>query len=339
METYWDEPEYLQKIREMTSKFERKIGSNSLKAFSNAHKIAGATAGLGEVTRIMESIKHTYKIDTPIVAIEGFHNELLDNLGLIQSAKLAGEMSVHFAKAFGSTYGMQNSLKRMFENQSFIKAVANASTLHGNYGKLFQSIEFVNPIISAMKNMSLADSKEDNNPENFSFLEEYVQRFDFDSLEVYEDTLTYDGRAYSCEDLERLYADESDALKRKETLRERFEKNSVIFVMGFIITIFLSLQQFHNTIIWSGEQIRSLQATIMPGFEDVQENAYAYTIKENSYLRAMPDARSEVMARLVFDTQLRILSTDVPRWIEVEYITCDGRILIGWISKISVEMA
>lgn len=61
-----------------------------------------------------------------------------------------------------------------------------------------------------------------------------------------------------------------------------------------------------------------------------------YTIKEKSYIRAEANAKSGILATLVYDTKLEILE-DIPRWYKVKYIDETGTETEGWISKISVE--
>nr|WP_243423764.1 SH3 domain-containing protein [Anaerotignum lactatifermentans] len=61
-----------------------------------------------------------------------------------------------------------------------------------------------------------------------------------------------------------------------------------------------------------------------------------YTIKEKSYLRAEANAKSKILATLVYDTELEILE-DIPRWYKVKYIDETGVETEGWISKISIE--
>lgn len=61
-----------------------------------------------------------------------------------------------------------------------------------------------------------------------------------------------------------------------------------------------------------------------------------YTTREKSYIRSKADAKSKILATLVYDTELEILE-DIPRWYKVKYTDETGTEIEGWISKISVE--
>lgn len=61
-----------------------------------------------------------------------------------------------------------------------------------------------------------------------------------------------------------------------------------------------------------------------------------YTTREKSYIRSKADAKSKILATLVYDTELEILE-DIPRWYKVKCTDETGTEIEGWISQISVE--
>lgn len=69
--------------------------------------------------------------------------------------------------------------------------------------------------------------------------------------------------------------------------------------------------------------------------QDTHAETFAYVIRDSAILRESADSKSPQIVRVLYDTKLRVIS-EVPRWVQVEYIDEEGNLLIGWISKISV---
>ena len=94
--------------------------------------------------------------------------------------------------------------------------------------------------------------------------------------------------------------------------------------------IYTVIPNLAEATLWYRNLVESLYEIAM----DLPE--MCYTIKEKSYLRSEANTKSNILAILVYDTELEILE-DIPRWYKVKYIDKTGTEKEGWISKISVE--
>lgn len=156
--------------------------------------------------------------------------------------------------------------------------------------------------------------------------------FDIGSVSISEEgALSYQGAAYEKSavplELERQvqnlkqepvpFKEKVEGIKQKYWLL-LFLMSIYVFVPGFMD----ATTRYVDTGKWLYELVLKLPKS-------------CYTIKETSYLRKDADAKSKVLATLVYDTELEILE-DIPRWYKVKYTDEKGREMEGWISKISV---
>jgi hypothetical protein len=113
----------------------------------------------------------------------------------------------------------------------------------------------------------------------------------------------------------------------------------VIFIIGFIITLLLAFPQLDDALSWYKERLDMLKPFFQSLLDITIEEIYVYTIKETTYLRVEANAKSMKILTLAYDTRLRVLSSETPRWFEVEYIDENEDVFTGWVSKTSVQIA
>jgi hypothetical protein len=171
-----------------------------------------------------------------------------------------------------------------------------------------------------------------------TFLADYAENFNFDELEIQDSAVVYDGREYSIDDLEQELGEELTAVENGQSLRERFEKNNALFITGILIYLVLMFPQIDEAMLWYGEKLHELQAFVQSFTSNTSQEVFAFTIRDITYLRIEPNAKSSRLATIVYDTRLRVISPETPRWLYVEYTDEQGNTLTGWVSKVSVEM-
>lgn len=166
-----------------------------------------------------------------------------------------------------------------------------------------------------------------------SAMSEAVKSFNLSDIQFnYNGTLVYGGVEYSQEAVaEEFCAQVQEVEKNPSSLKQCAEKLQEKFWLLFLIVqLLVFLPQLPET-------IEFYQGFISQVCEAINnENQTCYVIKERAYLRAESNAKSAVVATLVYDIPLEVLDA-IPRWYQVKHIDNNGKELIGWISKISVE--
>jgi|GEM_PF-6487489 len=171
-------------------------------------------------------------------------------------------------------------------------------------------------------------------------LQRVLQSFDLGQIEVSEKgNLVYDGCEYSEDELTMELDSQIELInnpKTPKTLKENFELlKRKIWLILLILHIYTVIPDFVDKTSWYKENIPNLTALFKNHDQEEREHC-AYVIKEKAILRKNADPTSSRVAKLLYDTRLKIIA-DIPRWYEVVYEGEDGNVLRGWISKVSVE--
>jgi hypothetical protein len=125
----------------------------------------------------------------------------------------------------------------------------------------------------------------------------------------------------------------------KLTAKERFDKLALRFWIVIAIFQLLSfVPDAAEKLEWYRDNIPKLIERLVANDNAYTNNMheYVYVIKERAVLREEPSSKSTKVYQLLYDSQLRVIST-IQRWLEVEYNTDSGETVHGWISKISIE--
>ena len=226
------------------------------------------------------------------------------DLGMESATKIAGLSRVVTAFAEGLT------------------AFTKSTSYQGVTKVLEQYQNSMDQILSSIQQMPL---------DKFEAMDHIWEDFNIDDVSISENgDLTYQGMTYEKEvvpqELERQVQEvrEKDIPKQLEELKQKH------WLLCFIIYILFLIPNIVETTTWYADVGQSVYEAVM----DLPE--MCYTIKEKSYIRAEANAKSGILATLVYDTKLEILE-DIPRWYKVKYIDETGTETEGWISKISVE--
>lgn len=144
--------------------------------------------------------------------------------------------------------------------------------------------------------------------------------------------LTYQGVTYEKEVVPQELVRQVQELEHEPiSLKQKAEKiGEKFWLLFFIFSVAFAIPDLVEKISWYANVTQSIYEVIM----DIPKKCY--TIKEKSYLRAEANAKSKILAILVYDTELEILE-DIPRWYKVKYIDEIGTETEGWIPKKSVE--
>ena len=167
-------------------------------------------------------------------------------------------------------------------------------------------------------------------------LTDWIRDFDMSSVRFNGDCLVYDGIEYTQEELAVELEQEIYAYEQGNELKDRVvEFKSKLWLLFLVISLIWSLPEAQERAEWFAENVQK----IVEMFEqnDVAVEVFAYTISESVPLRDAPSGDGKILKRLPIETVLRVLS-DKPRWFEIEYTADDDTVIIGWVSKRSVEV-
>ena len=163
---------------------------------------------------------------------------------------------------------------------------------------------------------------------------EAARTFDSSSVQINsEGDISFEGNKYSGEEIiAELDNQIRQAQPEKLTLKEKFEElQKKFWLLIFVINIIIAIPDIPDKI----EFYRDITNQVISITQEIDR--IAYTIRDYSYLRSEPNAKSTLIMVLPYDSYLEIIE-DAPRWYKVKFINENGDEIIGWISKISVEI-
>lgn len=223
--------------------------------------------------------------------------------------------------------GATRSQKYLLANSGLIQTVQEATAWYNDKAPLFHGIEMLTLLISDTTLKAVANAQS-----NFANM---VQGYNFSSLRYEEDTLIYDGREYTIDELDTELNNEIDIVEKHKTIPEKFEETKkklwLLFLLIYIISAIPDVVEKAN---WYAEKIQTA-ISILDIQDETPTDIFAYITKDSAILRKSASPKSPQVSCLPYDTKLRVIS-DTPRWFEVEYIDNEGNSIIGWISKIGV---
>lgn len=301
---FWDDPPWLRSFNEANSRINQisqlqTIWEQNSWPLDYSSQLQSVT----ESVRIWEAAK-------PMLKMQDRLNGILGNQQILQGIDRAAQLQ-----------------KGLFANTGLMKAAQEATAWYNNNSMLFRSIEKLTPILSNTHLMqSIADAQL-----NFA---EIVRGFDFDSISFGEDTLIYDGQEYTAAELSAELDNEITLVQTHKSVPELYDEfKKKYWVIAFIIFILLALPDVSDKIEYYTDKVKAVISILSS--QDTHAETFAYVIRDIAILRESADSKSPQIVRVLYDTKLRVIS-EVPRWVQVEYIDEEGNLLIGWISKISV---
>ncbi|ACV61886.1 hypothetical protein Dtox_0999 [Desulfofarcimen acetoxidans DSM 771] len=314
----WDDPPWMRSVRRMEELFREPAWVRSfnetnsrLNQISQLQTIWERNSKLldysSQLQRATESIR-IWEAAKPMLDMQDRLKDILGNQQLMQSINGAALLQ-----------------KDLFANTGLMKAAQEATAWYNSNSMLFRSIETLMPIISDTPLIkTIADAQL-----NFA---EMVRGFDFNFISFGEGTLIYDGHEYTSAELSMELDNEIVLVQTHKSIPERFEEfKKKYWVIPFIIFILLTLPDVSDKIEYYSEKIKAVISTLSPQHEET----FAYVIRDSAVLRESADSKSPQLVRLLYDTKLQMIS-EMPRWVQVEYIDEQGNSFTGWISKISV---
>lgn len=188
--------------------------------------------------------------------------------------------------------------------------------------RMYQTPDIIQHINSALSNLSSFDSA----------ILETAKSLDLSDIEIHDDgAITYDGVRYDSEKIATVL-DAQIEVAKKPTLREQFEAlKQRLWLLLFILNIIMFLPQVPETVEFYCDAVAQIQVILE------EKSRICFTIKERSILREEASSTATRIRYLPYDTPLEIIS-EIPRWYQVMYTDENGTEIIGWISKISVEL-
>jgi hypothetical protein len=217
--------------------------------------------------------------------------------------------------------------KDLFANTELMKAAQEATAWYNDNAMLFRSIETLMPVISDTPLMrSIADAQ--------LHFADMVWEFEFSSLSLRgrHTYLRWSG-IYVC----RTHCGieyEIALVEAHKTFPERLEElKNKFWLIVLIIQLLYIAPDVEDKVKSYTEKIETVISILSS--QDMSAEIFTYVIRDSAVLRESADSKSPQIVRLLYDTKLRVIS-EVPRWVQVEYIDDEGNSIIGWISKISV---
>lgn len=288
---------------------------NALKGLPKAMQICSAipTEGIFEsIIKLEAQTRQTYESVMP-------HMEQISKLCVTATQSIEQSM-----KSI-NTQALSSSIERLRDLVS-VPAI-NVSKDFEQITKLLEA--YSSPIISEQLKRTIDNFK----AVNISAFSE-LPSFDFSKFKVIsEEVISYDGIEYSGNELATELDDQIKAIKEiKPTLREKLQAlKQRLWLLTLILNLILFLPEIP-------EKVEFYRNTVLQLEEVAEEKrSICFTIKEKSILREEPKSDSLCILSLPYDTALKIIET-IPRWYKVEYVDGDGEQIIGWISKICVEI-
>ena len=159
-----------------------------------------------------------------------------------------------------------------------------------------------------------------------------IAEFDFSAVEIVDDnTLLINGSRYTSEEIkDTLNVEIRDIKDKGQNITDLIEK-----AKGSLIGLLISLLLFIPTVAQAVEFYDDAIPYVKAFF--LGENVRCFTIKEYSFLREEANSKAKSLLRIPYDTELEVLE-DVSRWYKVRYVNDIGEEIVGWISKVSVEI-
>jgi hypothetical protein len=170
-----------------------------------------------------------------------------------------------------------------------------------------------------------------------------INRIDWNALSFNSDAsrFIYDGDEYEIAEIEETAQQlSSKTVATPTTNRANKLLNIVKVIIQIAFVLYTTPPQIYEATIWYKENIPSIIEYLsqIAGLEYATKDVYLFVVNERgTTLRSEPDANAAKVFYLPFDSQLRLLS-EAPRWREVEYTKDDGEIIVGWVSKVSVDV-
>ena len=188
--------------------------------------------------------------------------------------------------------------------------------------RMYQTPDIIQHINSVLSNLPSFDSA----------ILETAKSLDLSDIEIHDDgAITYDGVRYDSEKIATVL-DAQIEVAKKPTLREQFEAlKQRLWLLLFILNIIMFLPQVPETVEFYCDAVAQIQVILE------EKSRICFTIKERSILREEASSTATRIRYLPYDTPLEIIS-EIPRWYQVMYTDENGTEIIGWISKISVEL-
>lgn len=317
---FWGDMPWLRSVKRMEELFREPAwmrsfndASSRINQFSQLQNVWNQNNRLleysSQLERATESIRK-WEAAMPMLEMQDRLKDILGNQQLQQSIDRSAKLQ-----------------KDLFKNTGFMKAAQEATRWYNDNALLFRSIETLMPILSDTPLMkSIADAQL-----NFA---EMVRGFDFSSISYGEGILIYDGQEYTTAELNAELDNEIALVKTHKSVPEIFDEfKKKYWVITLIIYILLWIPDVSDKIEYYTEKIKTVISILSS--QDMYEETFAYVIKDSAVLRESAGSKSPQIIRLLYDTKLRVVS-EVPRWVQVEYIDDEGNSFIGWISKISV---
>lgn len=188
--------------------------------------------------------------------------------------------------------------------------------------RMYQTPDIIRHINSALSNLSSFDSG----------ILETAKSLDLSDIEIHDDgAITYDGVRYDSEKIATVL-DAQIEVAKKSTLREQFEAlKKRLWLLLLILNIIMFLPQVPEAVKFYCDAVAQIQVILE------EKGRICFTIKERSILREEASSAAARIRYIPYDTPLEIIS-EVPRWYQVAFTDENGVEIIGWISKISVEL-
>ena len=241
---------------------------------------------------------------------------------------------------------IQNLMENITEIQSKLEtdAIKSADTLSQ---MMFSLAEYYNTFANNAAYLQISKILEvyQNSLENMIYTIQYLPQnefedlcqigmnFDMEGVTLSEEgALSYQGITYEKDEVPQEFVRQTQKIKQEPiSLKQHVEElRQKYWLLILVVSIYMFVPAFSDATQWYENKCNELKEIIF-NFPQM-----CYTIKEKSYLRCEANAKSKILAILVYGTKIEILE-DIPRWYKVKYIDETGAETEGWISKISVE--
>lgn len=182
----------------------------------------------------------------------------------------------------------------------------------------------LNNMFSSIQNIS---------PHKFEALYQTGIVFDIGDVSISDDgAISYQNNTYQREEMVREFHSQMEEFEQEALpLKQKVENlKNKFWLLLWIVQIYINIPIVLNANMYYLDEFNQVYSFIQ------NQPQMCYTIKEECYLRSEADAKSKILATLVYDTELEIIE-EIPRWYLVKYTNEKGLETEGWISKISVE--
>lgn len=282
--------------------------------------------GLTAVTQIEKTQMSLKSALKTMEKYEGFYQKLVEgrNLGLrIQIANEPfGIIEDITRNKFG--LGMKSITKMDALSQAAISVAENLTAIESITKVLDQYQNSMDQILASIQQVPIY---------KLDTIYQMGMDLDIGDVSILEDgALSYQGVTYEqCEVPQEIVRQVQELKQEPISLKQHVEGlRQKYWLLILVVSIYMYVPAFADATKYYVDECITL-AKIVFNLPQM-----CYTIKEKSYLRAEANAKSKILATLVYDTELEILE-DIPRWYKVKYIDEIGTETEGWIPKKSVE--